>query len=394
MSIEMQSARSRRALLAAALGGLGAVVANAMASPSVTRAVTGDPVLAGKSNTADAETSLEGSSVNYDAAVLKVSGVTGSTIAAINNASVPIGVGGSALSGTSAAGHGVVGQGARSGVTGIGVGAGPGVWGTSGYAGPGVFGETIAVSSAPAIFGQASGGSTPGPGVYGVSRSGSTEHPEPPANVGVAGWSPAGIGVQGSSDSGTGIEAFVGAGAPPAPPTTPTAVYGNAAGADPTGMWGQGGAASSGFSTGVYGEGDTGVWGFGGWGVFGASDASGTGIYGLSAASVPGAPAHTGVFGYSDSGFGVYAKAVTGTALYVDGKARFSRSKKVTIGAGRSSLKVTLAGVTTSSLVFAVLHSNRSGVYVRAVVPASGSFTIYLNKAVTSTTYVAYFVVN
>ena len=33
-------------------------------------------------------------------------------------------------------------------------------------------------------------------------------------------------------------------------------------------------------------------------------------------------------------------------------------------------------------------------VYVIAVVPASGYFTIYLNKAVTSTTYVGYFVHN
>ena len=47
-----------------------------------------------------------------------------------------------------------------------------------------------------------------------------------------------------------------------------------------------------------------------------------------------------------------------------------------------------------NSRVFAVLHSNRSGRYVRAVVPTTGSFTIYLNTTVTSATYVAWFVLN
>jgi hypothetical protein len=41
-----------------------------------------------------------------------------------------------------------------------------------------------------------------------------------------------------------------------------------------------------------------------------------------------------------------------------------------------------------------VLRSNRSGRYVRAVVPTAGSFTIYLNTTVTSSTYVVWFVLN
>ena len=71
-----------------------------------------------------------------------------------------------------------------------------------------------------------------------------------------------------------------------------------------------------------------------------------------------------------------------------------SRAGKSTIGTGRSSLKINLAGVSANSRVFAVLHSNRSGRYVRAVVPTTGSFTIYLNSAVTSATFVAWFVIN
>ena len=81
-------------------------------------------------------------------------------------------------------------------------------------------------------------------------------------------------------------------------------------------------------------------------------------------------------------------------ALDVRGKVKFSRSGRVTILSGRSSIKVNLLGVTTSSRVFAVLHSNRSGRYVRAVVPTTGSFTIYLNTTVTSNTFIAWFVVN
>lgn len=104
-----------------------------------------------------------------------------------------------------------------------------------------------------------------------------------------------------------------------------------------------------------------------------------------------------GVVGIGDpGGVGVDAWGDTATdvALAVHGKVVFSRSGKSTLGAGKSALKVTLAGVTSSSRVFAVLHSNRSGRYVRAVVPTTGSFTIYLNTTVTSATYIAWFIIN
>ena len=124
-------------------------------------------------------------------------------------------------------------------------------------------------------------------------------------------------------------------------------------------------------------------------GVFGTSflDATSVGVLGKTTVG-------KGVSGVATTGTGVHATATTGTALAVVGKATFSRSKRVTIASGASSIKVTLAGVTTSSLVFANLQTNRTGYYVQAVVPTTGSFTIYLNKAVASATYVAYFVVN
>lgn len=408
MAIDSTSPRSRRALLAAAAGVVAATAAEAVVRPLPMSAATGGNFILGQANAANAETALNGSDANYDNAVLSVSGLTGRTIEAANTATVPFDVGGNAIVGTSSNGIGVVGEGVRAGVAGNASGSGAGVAGSNGYSGPGILGQTFGPGSSPAIIGQSYSAGA-GAGVYGVSRQGSTDYPTPPTNVGVAGWSPAGSGAQGLSDTGVGLlaqssggyvaaQAFAGAGTPPAPApvtlTLPTGTYGEAAGASPTGVWGQGGTVSTGSSTGVYGEGDTGVWGFGGWGVFGASDATGTGVYGFSGASVPAAPVHTGVFGYSDSGTGVYAKAATGTALYVVGKARFSRSGRSTIGSGKSSLVVYLAGVTTSSLVFAVLYSSRSGRYVRAVTPTTGKFTIYLNTTVTSSTYVSWFVVN
>jgi hypothetical protein len=155
-----------------------------------------------------------------------------------------------------------------------------------------------------------------------------------------------------------------------------------------------------------------------------ATDTSWTGVYGYSPASTAENIVAAGVWGDSDDfgvigdgglggvfgiggnagvvgiggpgGSGVWALGDTATdvALKVTGKVQFSRSGRATILTGRSSIKVTLAGTTTSSRVFAVLHSNRSGRYVRAVVPTTGSFTIYLNTTVTANTWIAWFVVN
>lgn len=147
--------------------------------------------------------------------------------------------------------------------------------------------------------------------------------------------------------------------------------------------------------TGVYGwaptNPDEGFFSAGVWG-----DSDDVGVYGFGSAGVLG-DGDVGVVGRADlGGYGVHALNfnATGIGLRVDGKVQFSRSKKTTIGSGKSSLKVTMAGVTSQSLVFAVLGSNRSGRYVRAVVPTTGSFTIYLNAALTSASYVFYFVVN
>jgi hypothetical protein len=143
-----------------------------------------------------------------------------------------------------------------------------------------------------------------------------------------------------------------------------------------------GSSGSSGIGVGGNSDSGPGVQGNSGTG-FGVSGVSSTGV---------------GVAGDgSTSGTGVWATASVsggGIALQVDGKVKFSRSGRTTMAAGTSSKTVSLPGITTGSLVFAVLGSNRSGRWVRAVVPATGSFKIYLNTTVPSSTYVSWFILN
>ena len=86
----------------------------------------------------------------------------------------------------------------------------------------------------------------------------------------------------------------------------------------------------------------------------------------------------------------VTSKAQAG--IYARGRAVFpDRSGRVTFKATEKTKAVSVGSATSSNYAFAVLNANRSGVYVRAVVPASGKITIYLNKAPGSSTSVAWF---
>jgi hypothetical protein len=106
-----------------------------------------------------------------------------------------------------------------------------------------------------------------------------------------------------------------------------------------------------------------------------------------------------GVSGTAKTGIGVLATSPSGIALDVVGKARFSRSGRATVAAGRSYVDVDLrtnGGLAGSPLIFATLQSYRSGVFVAATrknYPSTGKFRIYLNKAVTASTYVAWLVI-
>ena len=324
MANETATPRSRRAVLAAALGGAAAVTAQAVANPLSVTAADGGNALLGTANQSTTVTSFE----NTDAGETSLKGVHAAA--------------GTGVDGTSATGPGVVGN---------------------------------STDATPSEFTVAS------------------------HKTGV-------IGTAGAPTLATN--------------TDETGVYGLAeVSANSAGVWGD-----SGQGTGVFGTGVTGVTGFGDWGLFAFGDSVGVvafnesnvAVYGTAfnfpepptggEIGVLGVGPHTGVgvYGFAGdgtppvppSGIGVYARSLLTTeyALYVQGKARFSRSAKTSIGSTATSKKVTMAGVTSSSYVVATMQTNVSGLYVRAVVCATGSFTIYLSKAPGKTVYVGYLVIN
>lgn len=183
-----------------------------------------------------------------------------------------------------------------------------------------------------------------------------------------------GYGVEGTSSTGAGVFAWSTQAPDWDPPFEPsdtgyTGVFGYAP-TSPTTSFGTGVWGDS-PDTGVYGSGGTGVYGYGGSGVVGeANEVAGS----------------TGVLGYAPTN-GQYALAALG-------KVYFSRSGRKSIADGKSNVVVSLAGVKTSSLVFAVLATSESGRWVRAVVPAAGKFTVYLNAALTSNASVSWFVLD
>lgn len=177
------------------------------------------------------------------------------------------------------------------------------------------------------------------------------------------------------------------------------------------------GVSASGSANGVYAAANgTGVFGYGTTGVSGQGS---TGVYGKGTEN--GVQADGGTFGVFATGteYGVYARgtahgvygeatAVGGAgvdaagssgalALRVTGKATFSRSGVVTVGAGTAAKTVTLSGVSASSMILATAQQS-SSVSVKAAVPAvpsNGSFRILLTgNAPAGGLKVAYFVLN
>lgn len=376
---------TRRRLLGAGVAALAAAVTRAVGAPEQARAANGDPLTVGQSNVASAVTSLDAGS----ASALSLDG--GTNVLSVH---------------ANSGGHGVVGT---TGFNGAGLAGGAGGNPGSFVGKAGVYGFGFDPNGgAMGVFGESGTGpgvnarSTSGDGVNTSSETGAGLRAESTQGVAVDAASLENRSVYARSNAGTSIHSFSGLAVPPNPPTDPTAVYGEAIGANATGVWA---FSSSDTGTGVYGESSIGVWGFGGWGVFGSSDATGTGVYGFSGGTVPAAPAHTGVFGYSDSGTGIYAKAgtlATGRALAVNGKAVFTRSGRAGVAAGKSYVDVdmtTRGGLGGTPLCFATPMTLRSGVYVNAVrpnYPTTGKMRIYLNKvaSTTSTTYVAYLVLS
>lgn len=195
-----------------------------------------------------------------------------------------------------------------------------------------------------------------------------------------------GAGLQGLSAAGAGVSGGSGDQAYATVNPTEAGVYGYC----DTTFSSQGVFGETYQGVGVQGIGDWGVYGVAGSaGVVGDSDVTGLGVMGFSGgvATFPQAlPAGVGVFAVAGS--------TAQVALKVSGKSQFSRSGRKSISSRKTSLKVTMAGVSTSSYVIATLQTSVSGCYVRAVVPAAGSFTIYLSKAPGKTVYVGFMVIN
>jgi hypothetical protein len=145
-----------------------------------------------------------------------------------------------------------------------------------------------------------------------------------------------------------------------------------------------------------------------------AAHGTGTGHMALRAISDIGTSVRAESFGpFGPNSAAVYARAhevnghavvaiapAEGMGLLVQGRTHFSRSGQATVTAGKSYVDVDLSqkgGFGYPPLCFANLTTYRPGVFVTAVrpkYPVAGKMRIYLNRAVTRKSYVAWLVLN
>jgi len=332
MSVDVQRARSRRAVLAGLAGGVAAVASSAVMKPDrVGAAANGNVQLGHGTADTDNDAALE-TRVNGTAdGIVAFSGVQSGSGTGLNGQS---GTGNGVLGTTGGASNAGV-QGTNSnddGTAVLGVGAATATSNSVGVEGDGDTGVLGA-----GIFGVVGFTSELGIGVYG-----SASNTAPP----VFGAS----GVIGQADAGgTGVVGFTGT--TEVPPTP---------------------------DVGIYGRSDTG--GAGGRGLVGFCS-QGIGLLGQT---------DTG------TGLRAFAGNNAGLALRVSGKAAFDRSGKVTITAGHSSIVKTGIALTASSFILATLQTNVAGLFIQSVVttPSGSKFTISLNKAPSVNVSVAWLAVN
>lgn len=347
--------RSRRAVLAGALSGVAAAAASSLIRPSAVSATDHAPLVVGESNSATLPTTLTNSAMSGASLSVVASNVTGTGNAVVATARGT----GTAITGTGNAGRGVTGA----TQTGIGVRAsaitsGYGVYSTSatGIALKATSGgQTADISSTsatlPALVSKATGGTI---GLVGLGGN-FAPATYPDGGVGVLGDNPAagGVGVWGRSTDGS---ALVG-----------------------DGVTGYGVEAYG--AVGVLGSGDFA-------GVIGDVDGA-TGVQGWSGTTTaPNPGVNVGIWAGADNGR---------TALKVQGVTRMNRSGRVSIGSTKRSINVTVpGGISSTSLGFATLQTDRLGFWVEAVVlgTTTSSITIYLNKALTTATYVSWLVID
>jgi hypothetical protein len=68
-------------------------------------------------------------------------------------------------------------------------------------------------------------------------------------------------------------------------------------------------------------------------------------------------------------------------------------SGRASMASGTSSKAISVTGLTSTMMAFAVLQTSESATWVRAAVPSAGVLRIYLNKALTSSAVVAWMVI-
>src|SRR5262245_4721740 len=203
MAIDPTVARSRRAILAASVGGAAALVAGALGRPLPARAANGDTVTVGGSFSGTSPTAITSSA--------------GDAIQAFNTATTASGLFAHATATGNSTTYGVFGRSNSNegiGVAGVNYAATGATRGVMGQAdsssGVGVFGTS---SKYIGVLAQSDTGigvraqSTSGDGVFGSSASAPGVRGNSVSGAGVYGVSGSGFGVQGSSDNSIGMRA-------------------------------------------------------------------------------------------------------------------------------------------------------------------------------------------
>jgi hypothetical protein len=385
MTVDTTIRQSRRALLAASIGGAAALVAQAIGRPLPVRAANGDFVTVGGGFTGTQPTAITNS--------------TGDAIQAFNTATAASGLFGHATAGSGTT-YGLFG---RSNST-----AGVGVAGVD-YSPTGV---------TKGVYGQAD--SSAGMGVHGKAASGVGVRGDSTSAMGVYGVSSSSAGVQGKSTTGTGVQGsgVVGVFANgsliavegDASTGSGVGVHGGAStgdGVQGRAQTGTGVRGTSVSNTGVIGYSgnlqdtptalaDTGVYGYAvdtnsAKGVLGVS-LSGRGVQGQASSGL-------GVRGFATSGVGLSGEATTGYALRTTGRVRLDKSAgKATIGAGSSSVVVNPGtDLTSTTVVIATLNGNAGGsttIKRVALDTAANTFTVYLTANSTALVAIGWLVLN
>jgi hypothetical protein len=211
MALDTASYRSRRAILAASLGGLAAVAANAIGRPAPVSANDPNDVVLGQPNTATMTTEITNPDGNEDVfhassggsgiavagfstSGLAIQGVSGSNTGVTGSSETLIGVHGYTLATTYPA------------VIGRSLANGPGVYGYSGGdelaptapVKTGVYGRATQDAGSIGVAGQ----STAGRGVQGMSESGRGVSGLATSGLGVRGFATTGIGLSGEASTG------------------------------------------------------------------------------------------------------------------------------------------------------------------------------------------------